>query len=446
MTQTSIDKTLRHDLEALSANDADYWSFRGKSTRQNVHTFFQYPAMMVPQVQGELIGAVVRKLAATSCVYDPFAGSGTVLVEAMARGLDFVGQDINPLAVLVCQAKAGPFYVSALSSKTQNLFKAIEHDRSKQIDIEFTNIDKWFTPHIAIELSKIRRAIKAESAMWCRRFLWVALAETVRLTSNSRTSTFKLHIRPEGEISDNRRPSAVATFKQTVLRNLDSLSRHKAQLDQAGLLRNGHYVGTVTIQCGDSAAHYYDSTQSDLLVTSPPYGDNVSTVPYGQNAFLPLQWIELTDIADDLSPECLISTHHIDSQSLGGSRRITSEDIKVLSNHSKSFELIVDRLREHPPDRLARVTAFYRDLNRSLEPILARLRPNAYMFWTVGNRNVGGQPVPTDKILIELLKEKGAILVTKLERRILSKRMALKNLQSATMTRESILVMRKGSG
>jgi hypothetical protein len=445
MTYTSIDKTLRHDLRALSAKDADYWSFRGNSTRENVHTFFQYPAMMVPQVQGELIGAVVRNLVATSRVYDPFAGSGTVLVEAMSRGLDFIGQDINPLAVLICQAKAGPFYVSALSTKAQCLLEAIARDRGKQIDIEFNNIDKWFTPRIAIELSIIRRAINAEPEKWCRRFFWVALAETVRLTSNSRTSTFKLHIRPEGEISDNHRPSAVTTFRNTVVRNLDSLSRHKSKLDQAGLLRRGRYVGTVTVQYGDSAANENSTADCDLLVTSPPYGDNVSTVPYGQNAFLPLQWIELTDIADDLGPECLASTHHIDSQSLGGSRKIGSRDIQVLSELSKTFEQTASRLRDHPPDRLGRVTAFYRDLNRCLGPILSRLRPNAYMIWTVGNRNVGGQPVPTDKILIDLLRDKGAVVVTRLERRILSKRMAHKNLQSATMTKESILVMRKGS-
>ena len=42
----------------------------------------------------------------------------------------------------------------------------------------------------------------------------------------------------------------------------------------------------------------------DLLVTSPPYGDNRTTVPYGQHAFLPLQWVELSDIGKDIPYDC----------------------------------------------------------------------------------------------------------------------------------------------
>ena len=42
-------------------------------------------------------------------VFDPFAGSGSVLTEAMFRGLGFLGMDVNPLAVLLCKVRLGPF-------------------------------------------------------------------------------------------------------------------------------------------------------------------------------------------------------------------------------------------------------------------------------------------------------------------------------------------------
>jgi len=49
-----------------------------------------------------------------------------------------------------------------------------------------------------------------------------ALAETVRLTSNSRTPTYKLHLRPEDEIR-NRLSNSIKTFegtmRQSILRN-----------------------------------------------------------------------------------------------------------------------------------------------------------------------------------------------------------------------------------
>lgn len=46
-----------------------------------------------------------------------------------------------------------------------------------------------------IDLSKIFRAINKEPIIKIRKFFWVVLAEVIRLTSNDRTSTFKMHMR-----------------------------------------------------------------------------------------------------------------------------------------------------------------------------------------------------------------------------------------------------------
>jgi adenine-specific DNA methylase len=103
------DRTLKADLESLSQEDLEYWSFRGKAARQHAHAYFQYPAMMVPRMQGELISSVLRAAPETKNLFDPFVGSGTVMTEAMTQGLNFNGQDINPLAILISRSKVGPF-------------------------------------------------------------------------------------------------------------------------------------------------------------------------------------------------------------------------------------------------------------------------------------------------------------------------------------------------
>ena len=69
-------------------------------------------------------------------------------------------------------------------------------------------------------------------------------------------------------------------------------------------------------------------------------------------------------------------------------------------------------------DRQSRVAAFVRDLDGSLSVVTGALRPKAYMIWTIGNRRVGGEPVPTDAILEELLGAKGVRPVTRVERKI----------------------------
>lgn len=438
------DMALRKIVDELSAADADYWSFRGRAGRSDAHAYFQYPAMMVPEMQRDLIGAVVSICPEIKSVFDPFVGSGTVLTETMLRGLGFLGADINPLAILLCRAKAGPFFVNATRQKVDDLLARIANDSRDSLETGFPGLEKWFDRDVAVELSRIHRAITREDSLWCRQFFWVALAETVRTTSNSRTSTFKLHIRPAAELA-LRRIRAVPMFEQALRRNLDRMAGQAASFAERGLIKRGRYVGSVEIQLRDAREPLVDSTMGtcDLLVSSPPYGDNASTVPYGQHSFLPLQWIDLSDIDVCLRKDWLATTHEIDHRSLGGSRRLEPSDSATLREISPHFRSVLQVLNHEPRDRAVRVAAFCRDLNHSLGPILSTLKPNAYMVWTIGNRRVGGQSVPLDGILSDLLLARGAVAIATIQRRIPTKRMALKNSITTTMASESILIFRK---
>src|ERR1035438_6502972 len=102
----------------------------------------------------------------------------------------------------------------------------------------------------------------------------------------------------------------------------------------------------------DAREPLVDSTMGtcDLLVSSPPYGDNASTVPYGQHSFLPLQWIDLSDIDVCLRKDWLATTHEIDHRSLGGSRRLEPSDSATLREISPHFRSVLQVLN-HEPDR-----------------------------------------------------------------------------------------------
>ena len=102
MGQLNQDAKLIRRINAYALEDDEYWSFKGRSKRHHCHDLIQYPAMMVPEMQGELIDVVLEEDPDVRTLLDPFVGSGTTLGEAMCRGLDFLGIDINPLAVLAC--------------------------------------------------------------------------------------------------------------------------------------------------------------------------------------------------------------------------------------------------------------------------------------------------------------------------------------------------------
>jgi hypothetical protein len=438
------DQQLRQRFQAAVETNSEYWAFRNDAVRRHAHSLFQYPAMMVPQMQARLIDDICQVCPTIQNIYDPYVGSGTVLTEAMLRGLNFWGQDINPLAVLLCRVKAGPFFVDSLELRVQGLTSRMKSDRKRSIAVDFAGIQKWFRDDVARDLSKIVRAIREERELWSRRFFWVALAETIRRTSNSRTSTVKLHVRPPEEIA-TRSIDVVSLFQGIAVSNAARLRAKHAILRDRKRLVHGAYANNVEIRLGDSAkaSTDHEASRFDLLITSPPYGDNVTTVPYGQHSYLPLQWIDRKDIDPKFDEQLISTTHAIDSSSLGGRRKGALETIPELKERSSAFVATMRGLQGEKRDRTLRVSAFIRDLDTSLAAILPQMRRNAYLLWVVGNRSVGQRTIPLDAIVRELHESRGAVHVTTIERTIPSKRMAVRNDTSSTMTKECILVMRK---
>lgn len=437
------DTRLASRIHSLATQDGEYWAFKSSTTERRMQRLFQYPAMTVPELQRELIRAV-QEVAPARRAYDPFLGAGTTLVEAMGQGLAFAGQDINPLAILVAQVKAGPFHDESFrAAVVESALRARSLTTNTAHEAE-QRIGRWYTPSIAQALIRLQAAVRSISDKATRKFLWVALAETARRTSHASPTSFKLHRRVRAGIE---RTCAISMFEATGLRNAATLAEQREYLEERGFLSNGRYTRTIRVRLGDTRK---DGTAcaglSDLLLTSPPYGDNQSTVAYGQYSYLPLQWIDGADIDPGWDPSLLRTTQEIDRQSLGGRpRTVTAHDFPA-RERSPALGGILDRLRLAPPDRAQRVAAFFRDLDDTIDPILSQLAAGSYMFWTLGNRTVGGQEVPMDQVVGEFLTERGCRAVTSFVRSIPIKRLASRNSMTQTMRTETILVLRAPGG
>lgn len=436
-----IARRIHSGLSKLGSQDAQYWEFRRQARRDGLHGLIQYPAMMVPRMQGDVLETILATDPSIKSVWDPFVGAGTTLTETMLRGRDFVGFDINPLAVLTCEAKSAIFRSALLNSKAQDLLARIANDQSSSVDVNFAGRDKWFTAAASVSISKVRRAIIKEKASWARKVMWVSLCEAIRRTSNSRTSTYKLHERPKGEQQASELPEKV--FSKEILLAVDRFRYHEQLLDSKGLLRNGRYKGKVRVKCADSKEILcHDRSFFDMIITSPPYGDNRSTVPYGQFSFLPLNWIPVEDLPGDAS--AFATTHTTDYRSLGGSIQDFEEKTSQLVLRSKSFQsfyLALSQLNRR--DLLAKVVSFVFDFEESIGRMCSRLRPGGLAVWTLGNRTVGGMHVPLYEICREAQERQGLFHVTTVQRRIPCKRTPTRNPISTTMGNELLLIMKK---
>lgn len=78
------------------------WRSARGDGRGRTHGFHPWPARLHPDVAGHLIDSLSRP---GDLVVDPFAGSGTVPVEAVARGRRGAGSDVNPIALAIARAR-----------------------------------------------------------------------------------------------------------------------------------------------------------------------------------------------------------------------------------------------------------------------------------------------------------------------------------------------------
>jgi hypothetical protein len=399
--------------------------------------------MMVAELQRHLIALILRLQPNVQTLADPFAGSGTILLEAMFRGLNAHAFDVNPLAILLCKAKVVLCESKKLREVARSVVDRATRDQRAKIEADFPGLRKWFSPSAARQLSALRRAIRKVPELSMRRFLWVALAETVRQTSRSRTSTYKLHIRPATE--GRALPKPISKFAEIVSRNIELQHRTRRKLQRSARVAANRYALKTHVALHD-ARRPFGST-FDLIVTSPPYGDNRSTVPYGQSSYLPLQWIDFKDIDGRVSQSCLRSTYEIDNRSLGGrpQRGLSRRPVEDLLLLSPSLARVLRTVPRQPSDRRERILTFAQDIDASLSSIAAAANKNAYLVFTLGNRRVANRKVPLDAIVTELFRGYGVRPVVSITRRIPSKRMATRNSVAATIAHEQIAIFRKSA-
>ena len=312
------------------------------------------------------------------------------------------------------------------------------------MDVSFKGIDKWFTRDVQVSLSRIRRAILEIPDKEVRSFFWIIMAEVIRIDSNDRTSTFKLHQREEREIA-SRHSDVIKDFFSLADRGIVDLDFFREKIENKGFLVGNRYSAPIEVKWGNSMLGVSSSQKFDILVSSPPYGDNQTTVTYGQHSYLPLQWIPRSELPAEVDYDFLRTTQEIDSRSLGGrsNKRHVKELICSISRRIPSLGSFLARIPLEEIEKYYKTVSFIADFEQSLQAIIPAMRDNAIYVWTIGNRYVNKREVPNDQILIDLMANHGIPLIFDAERTILNKKQAKRNRSSRTMEKERILIFQK---
>lgn len=341
-------------------------------------------------------------------VLDPFCGSATTPVAAVARGHDALALDINPFLVWLGNAKLARYGPDARRRARAIADGAIASARSRRAPAceppPIRNIERWWAPATLAALCRLKAAIDAGARRGskARSLLTAAFCRTVVECSNAAFDHQSMSFRGDG---GGRAPNALRRFDGDVDRLLASVADRPP--------------GRGRVLEGD--ARRLDALEGeapfDLVVTSPPYPNRMSYVrelrPY-------MYWtghLEVSRDAGEIDWRAIGGTWGVATSRLGGWSR--DAGVALPSELERCVEAIA-RSDAKNAELLSRYVArYFEDAARHLRALRPHLAPGARVHYVVGNSKFYDVLVPTERVYAALMRSAGLshVAVRKLRKR-----------------------------
>lgn len=245
------------DLE-LSWSESD---LPERERTKHVHRLHPYLGKFIPQLVETLLD---RYLTPGGHVLDPFAGSGTTLVQALESGYDATGADIAAFNCLLMRVKTQRYNLFVLERELRDVIAQLDSLPARARPARY--VREWFAPQAARELLAFR---ELSDGYEHRDVLHVILARAAR--SARRTTHFDLDFPRSPQVEPywchkHKRECRPVEKALPFLRRytLDTLARIKTFARVRARAREA------TVLHGDSRELDYGRT-FDGILTSPPY-------------------------------------------------------------------------------------------------------------------------------------------------------------------------------
>lgn len=355
--------------------------------RSYLHPF---PARMAP----EIAVSTLKTSVPGSTVLDPMAGSGTVLRLSVEQGLNAIGRDVDPLAVVIAGAWVTPLASSALldagravlteARRNKGLPASVEQDDETHAFVKF-----WFASRQQEELGSLALAIEKMPYL-VRNHLWVAFSRLI-VTKDKAASLARdtSHSRPHRVALENDF-EVLASFERSVNEVAKRLKPEAIQ-------------GRAQVELGDARLLTNIVDQSiDCIVSSPPY---LNAIDYLRGHRLSLVWMGWT----------ISSLRSIRSGSVGSEQAPKNYDIpQSLRDEIESSSWYADL----EPKTKRMVVRYAFDLSHVVSEANRVLVPGGSAVYVIGNSCLRGTYIPNSDLLGRACKEHGLSLVQAIPREI----------------------------
>ncbi|MHA7773889.1 DNA methyltransferase [Roseibium sp. M-1] len=279
------------DLARLNRID---WDFPGTGTHSGTpHAFHWFPGNYIPQLPTAFIQVLSKP---GEVVLDPFCGSGTTALAAMALNRDAVVSDQLKSSLLITRAKvtlARSGFDRTLRDKLLAKL-AFDHEcRTTMIgeagEGSDPELEAWYS---ADTLSQLRFLWKlVETISGDQRCILNGVFSDVLFqctsTRGSLTRSGKRRRHHWGWIADNVKP--------TELVNHDAIALFRSSIAQLSEIPTKETKSVVQVQQQDARCMSFDDEITDLVVTSPPYIGMIDYTHASRMEYLWMGWAILEE-------------------------------------------------------------------------------------------------------------------------------------------------------
>jgi hypothetical protein len=347
-----------------------------------------------PYVQGfsaEFVQGVLRTFAdgPPGTVLDPFAGSGTTLVEARRSGARAWGTELLAPAVLAARVKTHlELDPGGLRRATERVLRAASRRRPGPLPF-LRETRRQFSSEALRDLTRLRDALPPEGE---------PVADALRLAfGRILIPASRLHRSPCLGYNPRTRsdgPDPFARFRAAIDEMADDLEGERAERRTRG--------PPAVIERCDARSAQWPSESVDLAVTSPPY---VNGMDYVMNYKIDLAWLGYARSYGDLRA---LRSAEVACDNLP--RTETAAYLSSTQLPDPWLAEILPRLRENVrrkptyrrDDMHAVVHRYFADLVPVLAGVFGAMRPGGRFVVVVGDSLLAGTYVPGDLLLARL--------------------------------------------
>lgn len=349
------------------------------------HGMFKYPCKFIPQIPR---WAILKYTKEKDMILDPFAGSGTTLVEAVIHRRNGYGIDFDKLSQLLCKTKTvrlSSQQILYLNKNKNDIFKG--DNAPKQLP-DLHNLGHWFPEEnvrmlsqIKINIHQIYEKTKDEQIF---NFLLVCYASIIKKCSFADGASPKPYVSKRIEKKPLPVKEAFLHVLESFLKRLQPYVNEKH--GQAKIISDD----ARKIKCARLEG------KMSLAITSPPY---INAFDYVRALRLENAWLGFYGDSNIVSvKKRQIGTENIPSVEY--KREIDKTNNKRLNAILRSI-IKIDRRRAFV------VLRYFRDIERNIIEVNKMLKKEGHYIIVIGDSRIRGIDISTHEIIIDIAKRHG---------------------------------------